>query len=74
MGGQIGEDLGTLAAVTTRRSAGGPWQDVASFEVLLPVGVDLIVLNDAPLELAGRIAVHGQIIFDDDPFASLDFS
>ncbi len=39
----------------------------SSFKVLLPAGVDLVVLNDAPLELAGRIAMHGQIIFDDDP-------
>jgi len=39
----------------------------SSFELLLPAGVDLVVLNDAPLELAGRIAMHGQIIFDDDP-------
>lgn len=31
----------------------------ASFEVLLPPGGDLIVLNGAPLELAGRIALHG---------------
>lgn len=39
----------------------------ASFEVLLPSGVDLVVLNDAPLELAGRIAVDGELLFDDDP-------
>jgi predicted nucleotidyltransferase len=38
----------------------------ASFEVLLPSGVDLVVLNDAPLELAGRIAVEGELLFDDD--------
>lgn len=39
----------------------------AAFEVLLPAGVDLVVLNGAPLELAGRIALHGKILFDDDP-------
>lgn len=39
----------------------------ASFEVDLPTGVDLVVLNAAPLELAGRIAVHGQLLYDDDP-------
>lgn len=33
----------------------------ASFEVDLPAGVDLIVLNDAPLGVAGRIACHGQL-------------
>ncbi len=41
----------------------------ASFEVLLPPGVDLTVLNGAPLELAGRIALHGQLLFDDEPAA-----
>lgn len=39
----------------------------ASFDVLLPTGVDLVVLNTAPLELAGRIAQHGTVLFDDDP-------
>ncbi len=29
----------------------------ASFEVLVPPGVDLVVLNGAPLELAGRIVL-----------------
>jgi predicted nucleotidyltransferase len=40
-----------------------------SFEVLLPARVDLVVLNGAPLELAGRIALDGQLLFDDDPVA-----
>lgn len=39
----------------------------ASFEVDLPDGVDLLVLNDAPLELAGRVAMHGELLLDDDP-------
>jgi len=38
----------------------------AAFEVLLPVGVDLLVLNDAPLELAGRIALRGKLLFERD--------
>jgi predicted nucleotidyltransferase len=37
------------------------------FEVLLPARVDLLVLNDAPLELAGRVALEGRLLFDDDP-------
>ncbi|KQH77497.1 DNA polymerase III subunit beta [Mycobacterium gordonae] len=37
-----------------------------AFEVLLPVGVDLLVLNDAPLELAGRIALYGKLLFERD--------
>ncbi|MGI9000161.1 MAG: nucleotidyltransferase domain-containing protein [Pseudonocardia sp.] len=41
----------------------------APFEVLLPASVDLVVLNGAPLELAGRIALHGILLFDDDPTA-----
>ena len=41
----------------------------ASFEVLLPPRVDLVVLNDAPLELAGPIALDGALLFDDDPTA-----
>lgn len=40
-----------------------------AFEVLLPSGVDLVVLNHAPLELAGRIAVHGKLLFERDPAA-----
>lgn len=41
----------------------------ASFDVLLPAGVDLMVLDTAPLELAGRVSVEGQLLFDDDPVA-----
>jgi predicted nucleotidyltransferase len=40
-----------------------------AFEVDLPAGVDLLVLNAAPLELAGRVALHGRLLFDDDPAA-----
>lgn len=45
------------------------WTGVApgSWEVPLPDGVDLLVLNDAPLEIAGRVAHRGQLLFDDDP-------
>lgn len=38
-----------------------------AFEVDRPPGIDLLVLNAAPLELAGRVAVEGQLLFDDDP-------
>lgn len=40
-----------------------------SFEVDLPLGVDLLVLNRAPLELAGRVAMAGRLVLDDDPAA-----
>ncbi|MEQ3551197.1 nucleotidyltransferase domain-containing protein [Pseudonocardia nematodicida] len=44
-----------------------PGEAPASFEVDLGPGVDLLVLNGAPLELAGRVAMHGDLLFDDDP-------
>lgn len=44
-----------------------PGTPPAGFEVELPVGVDLLVLNTAPLEIAGRVAVTGQLLYDDDP-------
>ena len=40
-----------------------------SFDVLLPPGIDLLVLDDAPLELAGRVAVGGRLLFEDDQVA-----
>ena len=45
------------------------WADraPAPFEVDLPDGVDLVVLNGAPLEIAGRISVEGRLLFEDDP-------
>jgi hypothetical protein len=39
----------------------------APWDVALPDGVDLVVLDSAPLELAGRVALHGTLLFDDDP-------
>ena len=42
-------------------------EPVASWEVALPAQVDLLVLNDAGLELAGRVAQHGLLLLDDDP-------
>ena len=41
-------------------------QPPQSFDVLLPPGVDLLVLDDAPLELAGRVAARGRLLFEDD--------
>jgi hypothetical protein len=38
-----------------------------SWDVDLPAGVDLVVLNGAPLELAGRIALEAEVLYDDDP-------
>ncbi|MCK9902968.1 nucleotidyltransferase domain-containing protein [Frankia sp. Cpl3] len=47
---------------------GGP-RPPSSFDILLPAGVDLLVLDHAPLELAGRVAVGGQLLFEDDRVA-----
>jgi predicted nucleotidyltransferase len=41
-----------------------PWWEIAT---RLPSGLDLIALDTAPLELAGRVALHGRLLFDDDP-------
>jgi uncharacterized protein len=38
-----------------------------AFDILVPPGADLLVLDHAPLELAGRVAVGGKLLFDDDP-------
>lgn len=46
-----------------------PGEAPAPFDVLLPPGADLLVLNTAPLELRGRVALHGRLLFDDDPVA-----
>jgi predicted nucleotidyltransferase len=37
-----------------------------SFDVAMPPGVDLLVLNSAPLEIKGRIALDGTLLFEDD--------
>lgn len=39
----------------------------AAWDLDLPDGVDLVILNDAPLELAGTIALQGGLLFEDDP-------
>lgn len=41
----------------------------ASWEVDLPGDADLLVLDRAPLYLAGRVAMSGRLLFDDDPSA-----
>lgn len=48
---------------------GAWWGDDAPepWTVPVPPGVDLVVLDRAPLWLAGRIAQYGELLFDDDP-------
>ena len=70
----------TFAFVHGSRAGGDPrpesdldvaawWGEAApaSWDVDLPDRVDLVVLDDAPLWLAGRVAMHGRLLFDDDP-------
>jgi predicted nucleotidyltransferase len=45
----------------------------APWSVVLPPGVDLLVLDDAPLELRGRVAVDGVLLFEDDPAARVEW-
>lgn len=42
-------------------------REVTPWDVPLPGRVDLFALDDAPLEMAGRVALHGRLLFDDDP-------
>lgn len=48
---------------------GAWWGDSppTSWDVDVPPGVDLVVLDTAPLWLSGRIAQEGRQLFDDDP-------
>ena len=39
------------------------------WEFDLGTEVDLLCLNDAPLELAGRVAMYGRLLFEDDAAA-----
>ena len=46
-----------------------PSDPPVSSDVELPPGHDLMVLNSAPLELRGRVAASGRLVFEDDPVA-----
>jgi hypothetical protein len=66
---------GSRAAGTARTdsdvdiAAWWPGSAPQRFEIDLPTGVDLLVLNRAPLELAGRVAASGELVLDEDPVA-----
>ena len=45
----------------------------ASFEVLLPTGVDLVVLNGASLAIAGPVSFEGIPILRDDESALIEW-
>lgn len=44
-------------------------QDPPSWELPVPGTADVLVLDGAPLELAGRVALHGRLLFEADPAA-----
>jgi predicted nucleotidyltransferase len=48
-------------------------RDPAAWEIDVPPRVDLAVLDSSPLELAGRVALHGELLFDDDPCARIEW-
>lgn len=61
--------VGSDVDVAAYFKAGAP----QAFEVLLPSGVDLLILDNAPLEIAGRVAMEGVVLFDDDPDARVEW-
>jgi uncharacterized protein len=60
---------GTPARADADLDVGAWWpgDPPESWKVTLPGYVDLVVLNSAPLWLAGRIAQYGRLLFDDNP-------
>ena len=60
---------GTAARLDSDLDVGAWWgtEAPAGWTVDVPARVDLVVLDDAPLWLAGRIAQHGRLLFDDAP-------
>lgn len=42
-----------------------------TFELEVPAGIDLLILNDAALAIKGRVATEGVLLFESDPAAHL---
>jgi predicted nucleotidyltransferase len=61
--GEAGEGSDIDVAAWWPGTAPAPWA------VDVPDQVDLVVLDRLPLELAGRIALEGTVLFDNDPAA-----
>ena len=59
--GTVGPNSDLDVAAWWPGDAPQPW------ELDLPEGVDLVDVDRAPLELAGRIACEGVVLFDDSP-------
>ena len=58
---------GTMRADSDLDVAAWFGRRIGSWEVPLGDSVDLLVLDIAGLELAGRVALRGLLLFDDDP-------
>lgn len=67
-GSRAGGQPGPGSDVDVAAWFGGP-VDPDAVQATLPGRVDLLVLDDAPLVLAGRVALRGRLLFDDDPAA-----
>jgi len=48
-----------------------PGDAPAAFELDVPSGIDLLVLNDAPLAIKGRVATEGVLLFQTDEAAQV---
>ena len=63
-----GQQRGDLAQRDLDVAAWWGWKHPPSaWDLALPDDVYLLVLDYAPLELAGRVALSGRVLFDDDP-------
>lgn len=47
--------------------------DEIGLQAALPDDVDLLVLDGAPLDLAGRVAMYGKLLFESDPAARVEW-
>jgi hypothetical protein len=55
---------GSRAQGSARAAVAAYWTEAApaAWDVALPSGVDLLVLDDGPVELAGRVALRGLLL------------
>lgn len=58
---------GTATAASDVDVAAWFGRPVDAWTIGLPEAVDLLVLDDTPLELAGRVAQFGRLLFEVDP-------
>jgi predicted nucleotidyltransferase len=67
-------DIAVLYATPPMSAVSGPASDMqAELEALLRRPVDLIVLNDAPVDLVHRVLRDGEIVCETDRGARIDF-